>query len=92
MGGGNRLLLRGLRWYGSVAQIRAAVRNAARWHHDFAEAKKLPAELLRVNAQTPEAEYLRYAADFLARGAVIAIPTDTMYGLAADPFQSGRCG
>src|SRR2546430_133479 len=50
------------------------------------KAKKLPAELLRVNAQTPEAEYLRYAADFLARGAVIAIPTDTMYGLAADPF------
>jgi tRNA threonylcarbamoyl adenosine modification protein (Sua5/YciO/YrdC/YwlC family) len=46
----------------------------------------LQAELLRVNAQTPEAELLRYAADFLARGAVIAIPTDTMYGLAADPF------
>jgi len=46
----------------------------------------LPAELLRVNAQTPEADNLRYAADFLARGAVVAIPTDTVYGLAADPF------
>ena len=46
----------------------------------------MPAELLRVNAQTPEGEYPRYAADFLARGAVVAIPTDTMYGLAADPF------
>jgi tRNA threonylcarbamoyl adenosine modification protein (Sua5/YciO/YrdC/YwlC family) len=46
----------------------------------------LPAELLRVNAQTPEGELLRYAADFLARGAVVAIPTDTVYGLAADPF------
>ena len=46
----------------------------------------MPAELLRVNAQTPEAEVLRYAADFLARGSVIAIPTDTFYGLAADPF------
>ena len=46
----------------------------------------MPAELLRVNAQTPEADNLRYAADFLARGAVVAIPTDTVYGLAADPF------
>jgi len=46
----------------------------------------LPAELLRVNAQTPEADLLRYAADFLTRGSVIAIPTDTFYGLAADPF------
>ena len=29
---------------------------------------------------------LRYAANFLIRGRVIAIPTDTFYGLAADPF------
>lgn len=50
------------------------------------KAKKLPAELLRVNAQTPEAEVLRYAANFLTRGSVIGIPTDTYYGLAADPF------
>jgi L-threonylcarbamoyladenylate synthase len=46
----------------------------------------LPAELLRVNAQTPEADAMRYAAHFLARGCVIGIPTDTLYGLAADPF------
>jgi L-threonylcarbamoyladenylate synthase len=46
----------------------------------------LPAELLRVNAQAPQAEVLRYAATFLSRGSVIAIPTDTFYGLAADPF------
>jgi tRNA threonylcarbamoyl adenosine modification protein (Sua5/YciO/YrdC/YwlC family) len=42
--------------------------------------------MLRVDAQTPEVEALRYAADFLARGCVIGIPTDTVYGLAADPF------
>ena len=29
---------------------------------------------------------MRYAAHFLARGCVIGIPTDTLYGLAADPF------
>jgi L-threonylcarbamoyladenylate synthase len=46
----------------------------------------LPSELLRVNAQTPEADVLRYAAHFLARGCVVGIPTDTLYGLAADPF------
>jgi len=46
----------------------------------------LPAELLRVDAQSPEAEVLRYAADFLVRGCVIGVPTDTFYGLAADPF------
>jgi L-threonylcarbamoyladenylate synthase len=46
----------------------------------------LPAELLRVNPQTPEIDALRYAAHFLVRGSVIAIPTDTFYGLAADPF------
>lgn len=39
-----------------------------------------------MNAQNPEAEVLRYAATFLSRGSVIAIPTDTFYGLAADPF------
>jgi tRNA threonylcarbamoyl adenosine modification protein (Sua5/YciO/YrdC/YwlC family) len=46
----------------------------------------LPAERLSVNPQTPEVEVLRYAAHFLTRGSVIAIPTDTFYGLAADPF------
>lgn len=46
----------------------------------------MPAELLRVDAQAPQAEVLRYAANFLTRSCVIAIPTDTFYGLAADPF------
>ena len=46
----------------------------------------MPAELLRVNAQTPETDALRYAAHFLVRGCVIGIPTDTFYGLATDLF------
>ena len=29
---------------------------------------------------------VRYAAHFLTRGRVVGIPTDTLYGLAADPF------
>lgn len=39
-----------------------------------------------MNAQTPEADLLRYAAGKLAQGCVLGIPTDTLYGLAADPF------
>jgi L-threonylcarbamoyladenylate synthase len=50
------------------------------------KAKKLPAEVLRINMINPESEVLRYAASFLSRGSVIAIPTDTFYGLSADPF------
>jgi L-threonylcarbamoyladenylate synthase len=50
------------------------------------KANKLPAETLRINAQSPEQSTLRYAAEFLTRGRVVAVPTDTVYGLAADPF------
>jgi len=46
----------------------------------------LPAEILRINAQSPSADVLRYAAERLLHGEVVAIPTDTVYGLAADPF------
>ena len=46
----------------------------------------MPAEILRVSAQSPSLEVLRYAAERLLHGEVVAIPTDTVYGLAADPF------
>jgi tRNA threonylcarbamoyl adenosine modification protein (Sua5/YciO/YrdC/YwlC family) len=46
----------------------------------------LPAELLKVSAEAPEPSAIRYAADFIQRGRVVGIPTDTFYGLAADPF------
>ena len=46
----------------------------------------MPAELLKVSADAPEASAIRYAADFVLRGSVVGIPTDTFYGLAADPF------
>ncbi len=46
----------------------------------------MPAELLKVSAESPDLSTLRYAADFITRGRVVGIPTDTFYGLAADPF------
>ena len=45
----------------------------------------MPAEFVRINPQEPESTLIAYAAEQLRRGRVIAIPTDTFYGLAADP-------
>ncbi len=46
----------------------------------------MSAEILKVQQQAPEAPHIQYAASFIVRGDVIGIPTDTFYGLAADPF------
>ena len=44
------------------------------------------AEILKVTPDNPEARAIERAAGLIRRGEVIAIPTDTFYGLAADPF------
>ncbi len=46
----------------------------------------MPAERLKISAEAPDTNALRYAAGIIARGHVVAVPTDTFYGLAADPF------
>jgi tRNA threonylcarbamoyl adenosine modification protein (Sua5/YciO/YrdC/YwlC family) len=46
----------------------------------------LPAELLKVSAVDPDKHAIKYAADFISRGKVVGVPTDTFYGLATDPF------
>lgn len=46
----------------------------------------MPAELLKVSATVPDSNVIRYAAEFISRGRVVGVPTDTFYGLAADPF------
>jgi L-threonylcarbamoyladenylate synthase len=40
---------------------------------------------LKVDVANPDPRIIRYAAGWLNRGAVIAVPTDTLYALAADP-------
>lgn len=45
----------------------------------------MSAEVLKIDAAVPDPRILRYAAGWLNRGAVIAVPTDTLYALAADP-------
>jgi len=46
----------------------------------------LPVEVLKISPEAPERHVVDYAATFIRRGRVIAIPTDTVYGLSADPF------
>lgn len=44
------------------------------------------AEILKIHAEKPEASLVKYAAEQIQAGQVLGMPTDTFYGLAADPF------
>ena len=44
------------------------------------------AEIVKINSEKPEMSLIRYAADQIRAGEVLGMPTDTFYGLAADPF------
>ena len=47
---------------------------------------------LVVAAVSPDLSTIRHAADVIRAGGVVAIPTDTLYGLAADPFSAHAVG
>lgn len=47
---------------------------------------RLRPEIIKVNSQTPEQSLVAYAAEQIKNGQVLGMPTDTFYGLAADPF------
>ncbi len=44
------------------------------------------AEILKISSDFPESSLVKYAADQIRAGEVLGMPTDTFYGLAADPF------
>src|SRR5207253_2666574 len=67
-------------------RVRPDLHEASRQPHPGCRGVTLAAELLQVSAEAPEPSAIRYAAEFIARGRVVGIPTDTFYGLAADPF------
>lgn len=48
-----------------------------------------PDRILPIDPSNPQWDRLRLAAAAIRRGKVLAIPTDTVYGLAGDPFQRG---
>ncbi len=43
-------------------------------------------EIVKISSEKPEVSLIRYAADQIRAGQVLGMPTDTFYGLAADPF------
>ena len=43
-------------------------------------------EIVKINSESPELSLVKYAADQIRSGEVLGMPTDTFYGLAADPF------
>lgn len=44
------------------------------------------AEIVKISFENPEISLVKYAADQIRSGEVLGMPTDTFYGLAADPF------
>lgn len=47
------------------------------------------AEIIKLDSFSPQPLMIATAAEVLRRGEVVAIPTDTFYGLAANPFDGG---
>ena len=46
----------------------------------------MPVEVLKISPEAPESRVVSYAADFVRRGQIVGMPTDTFYALSADPF------
>jgi tRNA threonylcarbamoyl adenosine modification protein (Sua5/YciO/YrdC/YwlC family) len=46
----------------------------------------LTAEIVKINKEHPDMRMVAYVAEQIKRGHVTGMPTDTFYGLAADPF------
>ena len=52
---------------------------------DLEEVRVRP-EIVKISNEKPEPSLVAYAAEKIRSGQVLGIPTDTFYGLAADPF------
>jgi tRNA threonylcarbamoyl adenosine modification protein (Sua5/YciO/YrdC/YwlC family) len=50
------------------------------------EGSVLRPEIVKISSDKPESSLITYAADQIRSGEVLGMPTDTFYGLAADPF------
>jgi L-threonylcarbamoyladenylate synthase len=50
---------------------------------------KVPSRIVPAHGDPPPPEAIEAAAEALRDGDIIGVPTDTVYGLAADPWQSG---
>ena len=43
-------------------------------------------EILKIKSESPDPSLIAYCAEKIKQGMVLGMPTDTFYGLAADPF------
>ena len=50
------------------------------------------AEVLPIRAEDPEENTIAYAVNTIRRGEIVAIPTDTLFCLVADPFNLAAVG
>lgn len=46
----------------------------------------MAAEIVKMNPETPDLRMVSYVAEQIKKGNVVGMPTDTFYGLAADPL------
>ena len=69
----------------SVSRIQEATRIRALLKTRHEEVRLRP-EIVKINVKHPEASLVVYVAEKIRAGAVVGMPTDTFYGLAADPF------
>jgi len=75
-----------LGWNGFRFSSLAVVWYISLFTPDNQEGNRVRAEILKIHADTPEASLIKYAAEQIQAGKVLGMPTDTFYGLAADPF------
>ena len=52
----------------------------------------MPAEVLKISTEEPESHAIHFAASLVQRGRVVGVPTDTYYGLCADPYNLAAIG
>src|ERR1700681_3607458 len=68
-------------------QLRTEARGMVHFivYGDNQEGIRVRTEILKIHAATPETSLIKYAAEQIQAGQVLGMPTDTFYGLAADP-------
>src|SRR5436305_7710116 len=54
--------------------------------HPLGSGVSLAAEIVKINPENPDMRLVSYVADRIKAGQVVGMPTDTFYGLAADPL------
>jgi L-threonylcarbamoyladenylate synthase len=53
---------------------------------DNEKGSRVRAEILKIHPEQPEASLVKYTCEQIQAGHVLGMPTDTFYGLAADPY------